>query len=602
MKLNSQKGGILLATLSFIILLAIAAASILELTMNSYKLTMRNEMRAQARAVAESELESIYFQWVTKIMSAVPASATPTSLAALLDVSPFPDPTPGNERDPYLAVHRLQGWKVRRSMWYDAAYDYFDGIIPNTTKRGQVTYVTVRIEVLPNATNFFRNELAVRVGRRFASSNSSIFQYGVFFQGDLEMAPGQNTTITGDVAANGSIYMGASGGATLTLNQQVRYLSGGYFNQDSLGNTVLRKPNTPGVAALTPPQFGTSQASQLEVMTEPENLQGGVDTAAEVGLRPDLFPTENDVYRAAIVPAPTVSNHDEYPSWDSSAGDDPTINVQRMETRAGLRITVNTDGTVTYQKADGTDVTATLSPSLSGVVNKPVYDQREGRDIQITTIDMAQLITALPSVYSAGPNDFNGAIYINLRGSDSSTPKAVRLINGADVYWRAQNGVAVTTNGGLYIQGNWNTASANLPDGSTNPSMLMADAITALSPGWDDANAANNDVTSRTASANMIIESGILTGNIPATSTNASGGAQNLLRYLEDWHNNTVTITGSLGRLFQSKTFTAAFYQPGRVYRAPSARLFQFDASLLSHPPAGSPQTTAFTRGSFFVW
>ena len=58
MKLKSRSGSILLSTLSFIILLAVAAASILELTMNSYKLTMRNEMRAQARSVAESWFRS----------------------------------------------------------------------------------------------------------------------------------------------------------------------------------------------------------------------------------------------------------------------------------------------------------------------------------------------------------------------------------------------------------------------------------------------------------------------------------------------------------------------------------------------------------------
>ncbi len=602
MKMKSEAGGILLATLSFIILLAIAAASILELTMNSYKLTMRNEMRAQARAVAESEMESLYFQWVTKIMSAVPAAQTPTSMATVVDVAPFPDTTPGNERDPYLAVHRAQGWKVRRSMWYDSAYDFFDGIIPNTTKRGQVTYVTVRIEVLPNTASFFRNELSVRVGRRFASSNSSIFQYGVFFQGDLELNPGNGLIINGAVAANGSIYIGGQNGAIVELDKKVRYLTGGYFNQDSLGNTVLRKPNTPPGSTLTAPTFGTSQASQVEAMTEPENLSGGVDASAEVNLRPDLFSSENDVYRAAILPPPTASNHDEYPSWDSTKGDDPTINVQRMYTRAGLRVTVNTDNTITVTKADGTDVTSSYAGIVTGPVNKSVYDQRELKNVQITTIDMAALRTTIESTYPSGANDFNGAIYFNLRDSNSTTPKAIRIINGTDIYGRSGNGMSVTTNGALYIQGDYNTATPHLADGSTNPSMLMADAITALSPAWDDANAANTDLTSRVAPGPMTINSGILTGNISATSTNASGGAQNLLRYLENWHDYNVTVTGSLGRLFQSQTFVMPFQQPGRVYRAPANRLFTFDEGLLSHPPAGSPQTTAFSRGSFFVW
>ena len=595
MKLKSQSGSILLSTLSFIILLAVAAASILELTMNSYKLTMRNEMRAQARSVAESELESVYFQWMTQIMAAIPAADTPAILSPIADIGEVPTTI----QPAYLATHRNQGWVVRRAISYNSVYDYFDGVIPGTTKQGKVTYVTVRIEVLPNASSFFRNELAVRVGRRFASSNTSIFQYGVFYQGDLEMAPGNDVTITGDVAANGSIYMASSAGYHLTLNKQVRYLSGGYFNQDSLGNTVLRKPNTPVGGALVPPVFGTSQATQLAVLNEPENLLGGVDASEMVIRRPDLFPTENDVYRAAILPPPAAT--DEYPSYNSSLGDDPTINVSRMYTRAGLRITVNTDGTVVFTKSDGTIVSGSYTGVVVGAANSAFYDQREGRNVGMTTIDMSALMTALQSNYIAGLNDFNGAIYINVRSSSASTPRGVKIINGANVYGRKGNGTTITTNGGMYVQGDFNTTSAHLSDGSTNPAMIMADQITALSAGWSDTNA-GSPITSRVATGNININAGILTGNTAATTTVASGGAQNLVRYLENWNGKTVTVFGSLGRLFESTSFESPFQQPGLVYGKPAARNFTFDQSLIKHPPSGSPTTTAFSRGSFFVW
>ncbi len=594
MNIQSRRGSILLSTLSFIILLAVAAASILELTMNSYKLTMRNEMRVKARAVAESELESIYFQWVSLVMTGVPASQSPAALSTVCDVDPAPMTTPFTA---FLAAHRTQGWVIHRGISYNSNYDYFDGIIPSTTKHGQVTYITVKIEVLPDPGSPFRNELAVRVGRRFATSNSTIFQYGVFYQGDLEMAPGNNVIIDGDVAANGSIYMAAGAGHTLTLDKQVRYLTGDYFNEDSLGNTVLRKPGTPVGGALVAPIFGTSQATQLEVLTQPENLLGGVDASLEVSLHPTLFATENDVYRAAIVPPPGQT--DEYPN----IADDPTIAVQRMYNRAGLIVTVNTDNSVVITKPDGTDVTANYAGVISGVVNKPVYDQREGKNVLITTVDMGALTTALqnPLNYVAGPNDFNGLVYFNVKSSNTTTPRAIRMINATNVTGRKGNGMSVATNGGMYVQGNFNTASTPLADGSTNPGMIMADQVTALSAGWNDNNAALPR-TSRTASGPLAINAGILTGNTPATSTQFSGGAQNLLRYLENWNTIPVTITGSLGCLFQSKTFNSYWQQPGNIYGAPSSRNFTFDAGLLSHPPAGSPQTTAFQRGSFFVW
>ena len=595
MKIKSQAGGVLLATLSFIILLAVAAASILELTMNSYKLTMRNEMRAQARAVAESELENVYFQWVTRVMSAVPASQTPAALAGMCDVGDLPV----TAQPAFLTLHRTQGWVVRRSINFDPTYDYIDGVIPNTSKRGQVTYITVRIEVLPNATSLFRNELSVRVGRRFASSNSTIFQYGIFYQGDLEMAPGSPMMVNGDVAANGSIYMGAGSGATLTLNRAVRYLSGGYFNQDSLGNTVLRKPGTPVGGALSAPVFGTSQAAQLEVLTEPENLLGGVDATEMVLVRPDLFPVENDVYRSAILPPPSAT--DEYPTADSTLGDDPSINVSRMYTRAGLRVTVNTDNTVTITTQDGNDVTAQYPGVVVGAANSAMYDQREAKNVYVTTIDLGALVAATQANYAPGSSDFNGVLYFNVRNSNSTTPRAIKLTNATNLTARAGNGISVATNGGVYVKGSYNTASTHLADGSTNPAMIMADAVTALSDGWVDSNSAL-DLAHRPASTDIVIDAGILTGNTPATSTNPSGGAQNLLRYLEDWAGRTVTVNGSLGRLFQAKTFNAPFQQPGLVYGIPDHRNFVFDSSLLAHPPAGSPSMTAFTRGSFFVW
>ena len=272
-----------------------------------------------------------------------------------------------------------------------------------------------------------------------------------------------------------------------------------------------------------------------------------------------------------------------------------------MYTRAGLRITVNTDGTVVFTKPDGTNVSGSYAGVVVGAVNNAFYDQREGRNVGMTTIDMATLMTALQSNYIAGPNDFNGAIYINVKSSSASTPRGVKIINGANVTGRKGNGTTITTNGGMYVQGDFNTTSAHLSDGSTNPAMLMSGQIPALSAGWSDTNAGSPN-PSRVATGSININAGILTGNTAATTTVASGGAQNLVRYLENWNGKTVTIFGSLGRLFESKSFESPFQQPGVVYGKPAARNFTFDASLIKHPPAGSPTTTAFSRGSFFVW
>ncbi len=591
MTIKSQAGSVLLSTLSFIILLSVAAVSLLEMAKGNYMLSLRNEWRSQARTVAESEMEFVYYQFKTKIMTAVPPAQVATAMSAWCELAAAPTNCSLAPTSPSF----VGKYTVGRSISYDPTYDYVYGTMPGTTKLGTIYYVTVHIEVRPDPSSPFNTLAPYRVGRRFQASNTSIFQYGVFYQGDLEMAPGGNVTITGDISANGSIYMGASGGGTLTINKQVRYLASGYFNQDSSGNTVYRKPGTPTGGALSPPVFGTSQSSQVETLASPENLLGGTDATQVATARSDLFPTENDVYRALIVPPPGQTT--EYPT---GATDDPVISVQRVYNRAGLIVTVNTDNTVTINTATngtlGADVTSTYGAAITAPVS--MYDQREGKNVSVTNVDVGVLAA---TIATANPG-FNGVLYVNVKGSTSSTPGAVRLSNASTIPSNGSNGFSVATNGGLYVKGNYNTTTPPLSDGTNPPAMLMGDAITLLSSSWNDANS-SAALSSRVAAAGTTtINAGILTGNTSATSTTASGGVQNVVRYLENWNGRYVNLNGSIGRLLESKSFISPFQQPGTVYGIPQTRSFTFDSNLVKHPPPGGPTTTAFSRGAFFTW
>jgi len=624
MNLKSQAGGVLIATLSFLMILSVGAAAILGLTATSYRLSMRNEVRAQARAVADSEMECLYYQFMTQILLATPPTSTPDALAAqnLVDVAD----TPATARDPFLAIYRSPNpaWSVKRSAIYNSSFDRFFGVVPGTTKQGTVTSITVKIEVTPPPGNYFHNSVVIRLGRRFSTFNTPIFQFGVFYEGDLELAPGANMRIAGDVSANGSIYMGSTPTGTLTLTQKVRYLPPGVFNgiaDDGSGTTTYRKPGTLVGASLSAPQFTTSQASQVVPLTESENLQGGVDANELVARRPDLFPTVNDVYRSIIAPPPGTSNANETPvSYDSTKGDDPTISSQRIYNRAGLRVTVNTNNTVTIEKVDpvsqiATDVTSTYSSAINGIAAS-VTDMREGKAVAMTTVDVSVLKTLLAAHYS----DFNGVMYVNVKSATTTNPGGVRLINAEATPETIYNtGFSVATNAGLYIKGNYNTTPR--ADGTINPAMIMGDAITLLSYNWNDADSGASMYTGTTLNGTRLgtaplaadgthkltIEAGILTGNVPAGTGTASGGAQNLVRYLEDMRTNSINVLmhGSVGRLFTSKNYTATFQQPGQpadIYMPPAIRDIQFNLALLSQPPAGSPTTTSFSRGNFFMW
>jgi hypothetical protein len=632
MKCRTQRGSVLITTLTFLMIIIVSVAGVFQLAMNSYKLSQRNDLRARARSVAESELEFLYYNFESLIVGGASATNVPSSLSTYCDVGS----TPATNHSPFAQLQQQQndGWIVRRSIEFEQT---ITGTIPGTTKTGTISYLTARIDVLPGAASAFANSVAVRVGRRFNNSTTSIFQYSIFFQGDLELAPSGITTITGDIAANGSIYMGASSGGTLTINNQMRHLAGYYFNTDSTGNATYRKPGTWNAAtnsivtddttSLSAPLFGTSQASQSETMTSPENLLGGLDAAAIATSRNDLFGAtdttanqaiaENNVYRSLIAPPPSAASAGEYPAGTNLAttADDASLNALRAYTRAGMIVTVNSDGSITYTESrSGVSTTAPAS-NYAGVVNTTsMYDMREGKTIAITEIDVGALKTKLATTF---PNDvngnptFNGLLYINLKNTTTSTPAAVRLTNAATTPGvDTGSGFSVATNGGLYVKGNYNTTPYTDPNthiASNNPAMLEADAVTVLSSAWTDANAAAAIGSRVATSGTTTINSGILTGNVPSSDTVASGGAQNLVRFLEQWtdtsgNKGTVTFNGSLGRLFSSKYFTAPYSAiTGVVYTVPN-RNFTFNSGLKTKTPPGAPTITAFSRGSFFTW
>lgn len=673
MKNSRQRGSLLIITMIFIIILTTSAVSVLELSSTAYRLSMRNQLQSEARAVGESEMEYLYFRFKAQVLAGVAAQGAPGALATagVVDNSA----TPTTTFSPFLVTQADAGWRVKRALVTDRYLQ--NERFPGTTKEGNFTYLIARIEVIPPASSPFGTTANVRIGRRFMNSSAPIFQYSIFFQGDLEFNPGGSITtdISGDVVANGSIYMGPQSGGTIRINGKVRYLSGRYFNVDSGGVTTYSNPGAPVVpVTLVAPTFMTSEESQLETLPEPENLLGGIDVTATAVGRPDLFgpsgridpsvwtaaelsQSENNVYRSLIVPPPNASTYgsaaSEYPNATASTTDDSVIAVQRAHNKANLIVTVDlSTGVVTVTKINaqnGVSTNATsafvdaLNASNSVITNhgvpllpvwtKSVYDSREGKNVSVVEFDIAKLKTKLESLRAlststadtaGGYFDFRGLAYVNLKGATAAAPAAIRLINGANLPYNPAvsnvsglGGFSIATNGGIYVKGNYNTSRPMLSgnpiyprseDGSAGfvPAMLIGDSITLLSGLWDDANASalltgrvagTGDGTTVTA-----LNAGLLTGNIPSTATASSGGAQNLVRYLENWTGQNVTFFGSIGRLFTSTKFIAPFGGVGVVYRQPTPRTFGFDHNILLYAPPGTPNTTSFSRGSFFTW
>ncbi|NOT48959.1 MAG: hypothetical protein HOP17_14565 [Acidobacteria bacterium] len=217
--------------------------------------------------------------------------------------------------------------------------------------------------------------------------------------------------------------------------------------------------------------------------------------------------------------------------------------------------------------------------------------------------------------------------------------RGIRLINGTTVPGRYDSATPANTRGftvasenGIYVQGNYNSTGASAPPASGNtpydqyfplntpthiPASIVADGVTILSNGWNDAqsfsspyNQANRVATSTTIRFAMISGDTISTkGDNTVVSQGSSvngwkenGGVHNFKRFLEVWSGVRLDYSGSLINLFNSHNNNGSFKCCNTVYNPP-VRNWVFDSTFLDpgRLPPGTPffqyiQTTGFQR------
>jgi len=246
-------------------------------------------------------------------------------------------------------------------------------------------------------------------------------------------------------------------------------------------------------------------------------------------------------------------------------------------------------------------------------------DQRQNQSSQyISQVDVGQLAdwintnTAVGNGYGSNgkftSGNFPEILYVaDQRGADGTKQAAVRLVNAAQLPSNNGYGFSVATRNPIYVEGNYNTQTSNtvthaittaLTLGSTTnggsvPSAILADAITILSPGWNDAYSGYAYASRPAASGNMTFNAALVTGAMPSSGTSAttfSGGVQNLTRFLEDWSGKTLTLNTSIVNLYNSQIATNQFQMPG-IYYNPPTRNWGFDTTYYSpdKQPPGAP-------------
>jgi hypothetical protein len=389
-----------------------------------------------------------------------------------------------------------------------------------------------------------------------------LFQFAVFYEEDLEIAPGPPMTLGGRVHTNADLYLQAgnslridsyttaagniihgpkpgSGAATTSGDVQIMDRNGVY--QDMYQGGSWLDSNDPDWVAESISRWGGMVEDKEHGMTQ-LNLP-----VVSSGVPEDIIATAAD------------SPQDSY------------------ENKADIKII---DGVALYQVSEDTwiDVTADLQTegSLTGTT---FYDAHQQQWVDSWDIDM--------SIFKDSPYfPPNGIMYTS--NSLGGNLPATRLTSASDL----GRGFTLCSKNSIYIQGDYNTVDKK-------PSAIMTDALTILSNSWDDSQS-DQALSSRTASETTV-NCSYMTGNQNTGEGGSAynGGFENLPRFLEKWTNVDFNWTGSAVDLWLSQEATSP-WSYGSYYTAPN-RNWAFDTDLLdpNNIPPGTPLISIFQKTSW---
>jgi hypothetical protein len=407
------------------------------------------------------------------------------------------------------------------------------------------------------------HESQATLGMAIQDALVPLFQFAVFYQNDLEIAPGPIMTLGGRVHSNSNVYL--ESGASLSINS----------NLTAAGNIFHgRKPGS-GQTEDNGDVFVKDRNGNYQNMRNDDGtwLDSRSSNWVDGSLGRWGGLVEDRSHGVSDLNMPVISHGAATNLIDRGSG-----NSDSYENKAGLKFV---DGQALYKQGDGTWINVTTTLVSQGVITSATFrDSHEGRDVHSLDLDIQRLT-------SSGYYPSNGIVYSS-QPTSSGYEVALRVKNGATL----PSALTVATNNPLYTLGNFNT-------NTKKPAAFLADAITILSGNWTDANSYQG-LTSRSASATQVNAS-YLTGN---TETGASGrgyngGLENLPRFLEKWDGVTFTWRGSAVDLWYSRQATGP-WSYGNYYTAPN-RDWAFDPDLLdiNKLPPGTPMVNIVQRNDW---
>lgn len=662
--LREERASALITAIVFTTVLTLLCGSLLSYAITEKKINQRNRLVSQSRYLAESVVDYGFAQMAARFANQtnLPPDAFRTNPLKTPRAAFFggyhADETfteivagtvPGatsrviDPRDPSNASDPLRGQRVfvREVVVYGRA-----AVIDPRTGDRIPSYAAQRLQV----------------------RDAPLFANAIFYNIDMELAPGAPMDVYGSVHSNGNIY--ANTASSLRFHDTVAAV--GQFLHDfapgsGRGHPAASNAKNVSIDRLNAVGNGTP-VSLYQAPTVYDSRLDNFADAADARWDRSLQTGAHGILAQNPVAIDSPAAHDDLstnwidesnpgralidparPLTPGSSDAQKEIEQQRFANQAGLRIVVNPrTGAVTAYKRTidsfGKPATDANGNVIESVVSLPsdgslvrtyskarMYDLRRqtpssgvtnpsedpGRAIWMADIDVGKLKQVVESPDASDPDrsiagydpssNWNGIVYVEASNTNNT---GIRLINGQAIPnlptpEGLNAGMTFATNSPLYIQGHFNAdgsisenagnTSARFPDNAGEPpAALAADAITILSPAWNDAN--SGKALSGRIPSNVEISAAFLTGIVTSTGGTYSGGVENFPRFLENWSDRRVAIRGSMVALFESAIATQRWNSTGNIYNAPN-RIWGYNELFRGgvYPP-GTPNTRTSRR------
>jgi len=463
--------------------------------------------------------------------------------------------------------------------------------------------LTQRVEITSRALDDMNNASEVLVSAK--AQAIPIFQFGIFYEKDLEATNGPAMEFAGWVHSNGNIYLSSAN----AWYRDVITTPNKIFHDRKDSHSVLNGVYIDNAA-------GTEVMLDFDSRTHPtaNEFRGASNLRFNDRLKTDAYGVDS-----LRVPLPAGMDPIEVVR-PREASDTEIERKAKFAWKADLYVIV--DLTTIRQKSAicGAATPNPTDPWPDIIVQRPAgmtvpsqaelcamfqwrwsafYDGREKVAMDVIDLDVAQL----GAWVGVNPAKRSQIVYVEFRTPaslaaysaatmakilDGKLNPAFRLVNGSVL----PNRMSIATHYPLYVRGDFNR-------NAWQPAALVGDAISILSNGWDDAQHVAL-ATNKTNAQDTQVWGAILAGHSATPCDHEAagcaggyedfygGGIENYPRFLENWSGKTLTYRGSLVSLHTS---TIAVGTWNGSYYSPPKRDWQFDTRFEDpqNLPPGTP-------------